>query len=579
MLLRARKPSKLAELDTVNQLRRLYGIMDPVATLRRLVDDTFSDAGASMQRLREMIVRCDIDASVTQKAFAQELHVSYRHFHRIRAEAVAAIAAHLGLILGISPTAPPELPEVSALAEILAEQRPRSAEGIFSIFGARSALVQITRLQALIESGEELDDRALEAAPAVSQATLYALIAQSKELNGKPFEAQAYVQRLNRHLNENRGVMDDTTRAELTWRAFLNAKYRASAIAIESQSRALERFATEHARAVRRAVLARVTAYMHAGDLENAQASLERFEHIGYRRGDGDGMATALLLRAQMAHMAAEPDRAVAYARAASAAIERPHLRSECAATLLNAEIAAGRPLGTHLPLRGSKTYGNLQFRLAYARLQLHVGNLRDALIEAEATAARADELGYDGLAARAVATVGTAHARLGNAAAARAAYLRALARYAPTWSLLVAFDLFSAPGTRQEHLDALSASEDLADLTFERLRVIVPQIADDDAIQRRRTRVWLQSAFARTIAIGSAESLRDATVQLSAANATLAHALPRRSADIRHVLAMMLMPLLPHSQRSALTSSVGASVNEGIALLQPASERGDFVV
>ena len=84
------RPHVLAEKPLAATICAATGIDDPVTALIALVDAAFNLATPYGRRLRESIVRCDVDGASTQEA-ADAMCLSPRQFFRYRADAMAAI--------------------------------------------------------------------------------------------------------------------------------------------------------------------------------------------------------------------------------------------------------------------------------------------------------------------------------------------------------------------------------------------------------------------------------------------------------------------------------------------------------
>jgi hypothetical protein len=98
-----RRPHLLEREELAASLCRALQATSCRDAMVRLIDRTFANTPES-QRLRESVVRCDVDGQKARAA-AAGMHLSLRQFYRSRAEAIDALALSLARV-DDSPIAP-----------------------------------------------------------------------------------------------------------------------------------------------------------------------------------------------------------------------------------------------------------------------------------------------------------------------------------------------------------------------------------------------------------------------------------------------------------------------------------------
>jgi hypothetical protein len=93
LLRRARKPRVLESLPLMKSVCRETGSANPVAALERIVRSALEDAASPA--MRQAILAADFDRVANNGELARRLGISRRHFQRLRAKAVAKIAARM----------------------------------------------------------------------------------------------------------------------------------------------------------------------------------------------------------------------------------------------------------------------------------------------------------------------------------------------------------------------------------------------------------------------------------------------------------------------------------------------------
>jgi hypothetical protein len=85
-----KRPHVLAGMPLVRKICAATGLDEPARAVVALVDAAFNLETPLGRRLRESIVRCDVDGATTREA-ADAMYLSPRQFFRYRADAMAAV--------------------------------------------------------------------------------------------------------------------------------------------------------------------------------------------------------------------------------------------------------------------------------------------------------------------------------------------------------------------------------------------------------------------------------------------------------------------------------------------------------
>jgi hypothetical protein len=93
-----KRPHVLAASPYIEQICAATGAGDPARAALALVDSAFNLETPHGRRLRESIIRCDVEGATTQEA-ADAMFLSVRQFFRYRAEAMSAVDYALARII------------------------------------------------------------------------------------------------------------------------------------------------------------------------------------------------------------------------------------------------------------------------------------------------------------------------------------------------------------------------------------------------------------------------------------------------------------------------------------------------
>ena len=93
-----KRPHVLATNPCMKQICAATGVGDPARAALALVDSAFNLETPHGRRLRESIIRIEVEGATTQEA-ADAMGLSVRQFFRYRAEAMAAIDYAMALVI------------------------------------------------------------------------------------------------------------------------------------------------------------------------------------------------------------------------------------------------------------------------------------------------------------------------------------------------------------------------------------------------------------------------------------------------------------------------------------------------
>jgi hypothetical protein len=85
-----KRPHVLAAISCMGKICAATGVDDPARAALALVDSAFNLETPHGRRLRESIIRCDVEGATTQEAARRASPVALQFF-RYRAEAMAAV--------------------------------------------------------------------------------------------------------------------------------------------------------------------------------------------------------------------------------------------------------------------------------------------------------------------------------------------------------------------------------------------------------------------------------------------------------------------------------------------------------
>src|SRR5512146_1678140 len=163
LLHRVRKPEQLSHYPLAQALCSALGFSDPVAAIRKVVDEAFPGESGDDAVLRNLVVKCDIEGSLTLEEACNQFAYSRRHFQRYRAQAIAAIARYIKRLLDPSFTEGPILHPLEGLADVVADRDPAAATRIYNLVRHPiQAKGELQHLQARVSAGEDINESDLQ---------------------------------------------------------------------------------------------------------------------------------------------------------------------------------------------------------------------------------------------------------------------------------------------------------------------------------------------------------------------------------------------------------------------------------
>ena len=577
LLHRARKPRALSSLALVTGICTAVGVADPVAAMRRLVDEALKGDASTTVRLRDLIYRCDLDGTLSLDDASLELGYSRRHFQRYRAHAVSLIADYLRKLLDPMRRDQGFLHPLQGLADIVADREPLAATELYGLMNSEAQKVaKFQSLAARVHAGVELFAEDWDETFGLSHTLTLALVAQSKEINGKPSEVTEIVSEIHRIVADDATAFDWLTCFELEWVRYTKAKNRSDAFGMASAARALERMAAGKVEWQAPVLIAKASAAIRAGDLCEASSACDLAAQTSYRQRTVTYLAFATLLQSQIAFLRSEFNEAVELGRGASIALRaQPVHNNLCQHVIQRAKLALGESPddAEDLSLRPAGSWDRLCLETLHARGAFARGDAGRAFDLATTCYEHSLERDYYGLVAQNAATIAAVHLQSGDARSsqtwANAAYAHTL-RTADHW---LGHDLFSLPGFMPD--TGLEVTSEFERIIFERLAILVPQLAHDDIRQREATRNLIAAVFAYARkSKARLSSIDDATDAVNETNAVLAHYFAKCAPAIRQLLVLAGTILLPYSDRPAFAVRIGEAVAHAHEQCRPGARR-----
>lgn len=471
----------LAAEPLAQTLCEVTGIADPRDALKNVIARAFRDVWPD-SHLRDLFLSRDGELRRIGSSL-QAAQVSTRHFQRRRAKAVSILAVHVRRLLGAMP-APVDADDkdpprdcVEAIAKLVADFEPSVAAELFRLGGPQySQKANTLDFRGSIEVGAEIGEETLRLQPQAFAPLFAVLEAQSNELNGRPRDAEQKLRPLFTRSARDAAYGSDVC-FELEWLNLLRARHRGHAGQIERVANNLVRISQGHSIAVSRALLAQADARIRRGRLYDATVLLDQAERLAFRKLALRQLSSCSLLRAEIALQ--QGDYAVADRLASGAYIilhgrHYDAYRSQAAIARASLSLAKSwshdEPVGALSPT----AWDRISLNVETARHRNAAG-LKIASRElADASYATAMELDYDGLAARAAATIGRTHPA--SSPQRREWYLRALALQLRTQDRSTACDLF-IPDDSSELMPFEERDEAVPRLLFEALKQNIPQL------------------------------------------------------------------------------------------------------
>lgn len=208
LLSAARRADPLRGDMLAHDLQAVTGSSNISEALKKLADLTFKDLGHMGSRLSELIVKSDLDGTLSFTEVASTMGLSLRQFFRYRARAVLMLAEQLRALLH-QPSEP--MDALGALFDTLVDWNPDGALDVYAVAPARPAseFELVRALKAFVETSREIPAALFERAQTQHAAIAFAIRAQQRCLFG-----------------DAAGAEDDARRAETLLRSSADAAAR-----------------------------------------------------------------------------------------------------------------------------------------------------------------------------------------------------------------------------------------------------------------------------------------------------------------------------------------------------------------
>ena len=575
LLHRARKPNQLARFPLAAALCGILALSDPAAALRKVVDAAFPGERGDDAALRSLVVRCDLEGSVTLEQACKEFGYSRRHFQRFRAKAIAAIAHYIRRVLDPSFADGLVVAPLEALADVIADRDPAAAARIYRLVRdpvpPRGALAQ---LRARVRSGENLSESDLKDFAPISEPLALALTAQSKELAGNRADVMELLSRLHFSAARSGIALDTVTCYELEWLHFLQAKHRSDIHALRSSTNALKRLATDRPNLRARTLCASAAAAIHHGDRHSAAEALGMCAFIAHQERNADRLAASALLQSNIELLKGDAIAAEDLAQGALIAFDRTSVSAfDCHHAIARARLLAQRAWSLpDVSARPRQSWHNIALHLAFARHRLATGDTQSAAHLALAGRLLAEQMHYVGLCANAAGTLALCASIEKDKAAAKVWSTLAFGDFAKTLDHLVGFDLFALPSNPATETDSRPVSDQIVSALQERVQIAIPQMMGDTNESMTHVQGLLGAFLDYALSASELASL-DAAIFRNT-NSALSRHFSRSASTFEDEFALMLSVLVPFGQRDRVRDRVGTAVRYLEANIRPSEKK-----
>ncbi len=478
-LLSAARRADHVEGDPVaDDLRRLTGSANVGEALKKLVEMTFKDLGHMGSRLSELVVKSDLDGTLSFNEVASQMGLSLRQFFRYRARAVKMLAGQLRAIMNYQaePT-----DTFGSLFDTLVDWNPEGALEVFSNASHLSADFEAIRaLKAYVETARQIPAAIFEAAERQSPAIAFAVRSQQRCLFGDLAAAEEDLRKADaamRHVTEpaaRRAVQREITQAR-----FLAARSSGTA---HSLQRVVSLVAASNTDADLQDSVHNLEFLCYSGRFSNIESEVKRHMAVAQRQHDPVAAAHLCMLAAIAACYEGDLRHGRQLAAAARiAALHHVWLSAE--AWILERRIAlvSGITMGAsddfaELP---EASWHRTMIDSVLARQFLAQQRLMEAKNLLAQCLAVARERNYPGVAAYNECTAAAVYGLEGHAEEERERYLRAWRWYVKAKDFSIALDLFTPPNARWREIGAF----EFADLGLEQASFDDPASRQDAAV------------------------------------------------------------------------------------------------
>jgi hypothetical protein len=581
LLRRANNPFLLAANPLAQALCEATDSPNAQSALRRVIENAFQ-GGFKETQMRNMLL-ASLEQGPARSTNSESLRVSKRHWQRRRAEAVAILAVHVQRVIGTvssfadeNESAPSD--PLETLAELLSNIEPATASNLLKLGGRQSSTnATMLALRERLEAGADISG-ADSAERQLSVPLVAILRAQSKEITGKDPEPAGQLWPLIAQVT--RGSTDiSEIRFELEWLSFLRARHGGDAWQIHRIARSLQRLSNDRSSWSVRALLAQAEANIRAGRLEEASVLLDAAGRRSIRSFAVADLAHGSALRSEVALQRADDAAAERLASGAYLVLNGRHFNAyRCQTIVARARLRLGEPWERprNIGIVGESSFDRLAINIEAARHLLAGGEGRGSRACASAAFELAAKREYNGLAARAAATLAAGFGDLTEKK--RTWYLRALPYLLKTRDHSVACDLFALERGGIAKLFS-SASEPLVDIIYEGLANAIPQLRSE--LSERPAACRFLKRLLESVLWGrrTGEDLEKAIDVLSTDAAVFSQQLVYFLDNVSDILHTVCQALVNAGDRARAEYRLDAALRRVSSATQPGARPSKFMV
>ncbi len=592
LLRRAYAPLALSSLPLAQALCEVTGISNSQSALQHVVANAFQ-GNWQESRLKDLLLPSDPKDRMPRGDTAHRLQISKRHLQRRRARAVSILAFHIRKLVGAPYIATTDDPGPNAgdqdraadpletIAELVSNIEPSTAANIFRLSGPHSrSRAGMLSIRGCVDMGDEIKPVGNEFERYSFSPLVAILKAQSKQVNGKPAEAEQELwplfARASRDILKNSEVQ-----FELEWLWFLRARHCGDAREMDRVATNLKRIAKDVSAWLLRALLAQAEARIRCGQLQDAITLLDEVNRRGLREFALRQLASSSLLKAELALEQGDDATAERLASGAYLILRGRHYDAYRAQT----SIARAR-LRLHAPWTCPDDLGNLPGS-AWDRVGVNIecarrlnadGRTEHAREYAKEAFSTAVTLKYEGLAARAAATLGSTFDKASTRR--RDWHLRALSHLLTTRDRAVACDLFVLENDRIDATPFPPFDEAVAKLLYEGLQDAIPHLRTESETERSVARAFLKHLTAFVLGITPfSDELTEAVEALDAEAGWFGQYLVYFQDDASHILETVFAAIVSLRQRSELDQRLTVALRKLVSAVRPRADLRRFLV